>query len=171
MAQCTATTRAGTRCRNPAVKGTDPPRCSSHGGVRRPAGPPPGSRNAVQHGAHSGSSAHESGGSNRPNEGPVHQDGSSVDLNIRIADLNRRIEQLSHYLDGAQIGPGGDADEDQCISLNQYARLLALHGQLTSRLGRLLRDKQQIAPEEDNIVQLALYDALDQASGILGVKL
>ncbi|MFN2230461.1 MAG: hypothetical protein ACK2VA_11880 [Anaerolineae bacterium] len=49
--------------------------------------------------------------------------------------------------------------------------MLALHGQLTSRLGRLLRDKQQIAPEEDNIVQLALYDALDQASGILGVKL
>ena len=30
--RCTAITRAGTQCRNFATWGTDPPRCSPHGG-------------------------------------------------------------------------------------------------------------------------------------------
>jgi hypothetical protein len=162
MPQCTAITHAGTRCKNPALQGTNPPRCGSHGGGRRPAGAPPGSRNAQKH--------DESRASGQQN-GSGHRDGSSVDLDTRIADLNRRIEQLSHYLDGVQIGPGGDADEDRWIDVDRYIRLLALHGQLTSRLGRLLRDKHQIAPKEESIVQLALYDALDQASETFGVKL
>ena len=87
-------------------------------------------------------------------------------LDTRIADLNRRIEQLSAYIDHVTVGP-----EDGDIDVDQYARLLSLHGQLTSRLGRLLRDKQQISPEDDSLLQQAINNALDQASEILGVQL
>jgi hypothetical protein len=153
--RCTATTRTGRPCRAWAVKGTDPPRCASHrrspsgdGGTGNRIGAPPGNTNAQTHGAYT-----------QPPD-------TSVDLDARIADLNRRIEQLSTYIDHATIGPNdGDIDVDQ------YARLLSLHGQLTSRLGRLLRDKQQISPEDDSLLQQAINNALDQASEILGVQL
>jgi hypothetical protein len=130
------------------VKGSDPPLCSSHGGSPNRVGAPPGNHNAETHGVYSN---------------PLDP---SVDIDTRIADLNRRIEQLSAYIDAAQIGTC-----DDCIDVDQYTRLLALHGQLTSRLGRLLRDKQIVAPEENNLLALAINDALDQASDILGVKL
>ena len=146
--RCTATTRAGRPCRAWAVKGTDPPRCASHGGTANKIGAPPGNTNAQTHGAFT-----------QPPD-------TSVDLDARIADLNRRIEQLSAYIDHVTVG-----SEDGDIDVDQYARLLSLHGQLTSRLGRLLRDKQQISPEDDSLLQQAINQALDQASEILGVQL
>jgi len=115
--------------------------------TRRP-GAPPGNTNAQTHGVYSDVPS------------------TDVDIDTRIADLNRRIEQLSAYIDTVTIGTG-----DRDIDVDQYARLLSLHGQLTSRLGRLLRDRQQICPEDDSLLQQAINDALDQASEILGVKL
>jgi hypothetical protein len=47
---CTALTHDGRPCRNWAVRDSDPPRCGSHGGGRRPAGAPYGNRNAQIHG-------------------------------------------------------------------------------------------------------------------------
>ena len=166
------------------MRGTDPPRCVVHrtsllgdGGSVGPVGPPPGSTNAQPGAVYAG-----------PPPAPddtLSSPGQAADIDARIADLNHRIEQLSHYIDdvqpraktppGSGIGPpdctGGSESRPYCIDLDQYTRLLSLHGQLTSRFGRLLRDKQQIAPDEVNPLQQAILDALDQAGDILGVKL
>ena len=48
--RCTACTDQGLPCRNWAVRGSDPPRCGSHHGGRRPPGAPYGNRNAQIHG-------------------------------------------------------------------------------------------------------------------------
>jgi len=147
--RCSATTRKGHPCKAWAVHGTDPPRCASHGGTKTRIGPPQGNTNAQTHGVY-----------NQTCDPPV-------DLDTRIADLNRRIEQLSAYIDQATIG----SSDDGGIDVDQYARLLSLHGQLTSRLGRLLRDRAVISPEDDSFLQSCINEALDQASEILGVAL
>jgi len=154
MPQCTATTRAGQRCKNHAVAGSDPPRCSSHGGGHSPVGAPPGNTNAQTHGAYT-----------RPLD-------PAADLDARISDLNHRIEQLSAFIDRASLRTSDDGDsDDSAIDLDQYTRLLSLHGQLTSRLGRLMRDRQTISPEDNSFLQECINEALDEVSEILGVKL
>jgi len=160
MPQCTATTRAGQRCKNHAVAGSDPPRCSSHGGGHSPVGAPPGNTNAQTHGAYT-----------RPLD-------PAADLDARISDLNHRIEQLSAFIDRASLTTSNDGDSDDAqrtasnaIDLDQYTRLLSLHGQLTSRLGRLMRDRQTISPEDNSFLQECINEALDEVSEILGVKL
>ena len=179
--RCTATTRAGRPCRAWSVPGTDLPRCAAHrsrrppgdGGCTGSAEHPPGSPKGEAHGV----DARTGEGNARRDEYDTGRGGCDtrpyiVDIDTRIADLNRRIEQLSRYIDEVQIGPPPDGDDgNRYIDLDQYARLLSLHGQLTSRIGRLLRDKQTIAPEDDSWLQACFNDALDQASQILGVAL
>jgi hypothetical protein len=145
--QCSANTTKGRRCRRQAIPGSDPlcptpNRESLSGNAEAPL-----HTNAQTHGVYTS-----------PLDTPV-------DLDARINDLNRRIEQLSHYIDQAPIG-GTDG-----LDVDQYARLLSLHGQLTSRLGRLLRDRAQMSPEDDSFLQGCINEALDQVSEILGVKL
>jgi hypothetical protein len=48
--RCTATCTDGSPCRAWAVRTSDPPRCSPHGGGRLPAGAPRGNQNARTHG-------------------------------------------------------------------------------------------------------------------------
>ena len=48
--RCTARTDQGLPCRNWAVRGSNPPRCGSHNGGRRPPGAPYGNCNAQIHG-------------------------------------------------------------------------------------------------------------------------
>jgi hypothetical protein len=170
--QCSGTTVKRRRCRRPAIPGTEPPRCTIHaagsqaaespvGGTTKKPGAPPGNHNAETHGVYRRSPA----GDSQPPNGPP------ADLDARISDLNRRIQQLSDYIDRAQIGTAQDGDCTDTIDVDQYARLLSLHGQLTSRLGRLLRDRQQISPDENSFLQECINEALDQVSDILGVKL
>ena len=134
------------------MKGTDPPRCSSHGGGHSRVGAPPGNTNAQTHGAYSN---------------PLDP---AADLDARISDLNHRIQQLSDFIDRANLATPGDGDPDG-IDLDQYTRLLSLHGQLTSRLGRLMRDRASISPEDNSFLQECINEALDEVSEILGVKL
>jgi len=161
--RCSRTTQAGRPCRGWAVQGTDPPLCGPHGGTTSPVGPPEGNKNAQSHGVYRRSRPGDS--TPRPPD--------NVDIDVRIADLNQRIEQLSSYIDAAIVDPhqGTIGQGEGSLDVDQYTRLLSLHGQLTSRLGRLLRDKQQISPEETNLFQQAINLALDQASDILGVPL
>jgi hypothetical protein len=82
-------------------------------------------------------------------------------LDAAIADLYRRLGQLSRYIDErlADLEPG------------LYARLASLQGQLTSRLGRLLRDRQQLEGDAaDQLIQ-AVHQALDDISTEWGVEL
>jgi hypothetical protein len=78
--------------------------------------------------------------------------GPPADLDARIADLDRRIKDLSDYI---------DAHSAEDLDPLEYVKLLGLHGQLTSRLGRLLRDRQTVAGAEDDRLQAAIDDALD----------
>jgi hypothetical protein len=174
--RCTAITRAGHPCGAWSVPGTDPPRCAAHRtdvpedtGCPSPPTAPPGSVSTEERQAPACREA-----------GRYHDVDHHVDLDVRIADLDHRIEQLSRYIDQLQVGPrkargsgagGPETGPGICVDVNQYARLLSVYGQLASRLGRLLRDKQQIAPEDESWLQLCFDEALDQTSEILGVKL
>ncbi|MBN1640377.1 MAG: hypothetical protein JXA09_04005 [Anaerolineae bacterium] len=142
--RCTATTRRGQPCRAWAVQGSDPPRCAAHGG----SAPPPRVLDAGSAEAHCACS-------DPPDRG--------VDLETRIADLDRRIARLSAYID--RISP-----DDPDITLQDYTRLLALHGQLTSRLGRLARDQQQLQAGQNADLAEAMDEALDLAGEILGIE-
>lgn len=119
MTRCTATTRRGTQCKNSAVTGTDPPRCSipSHqtdpnAHTRKQAGAPRGNKNAEKHGGYSSSSP-------------------PVDLDAQIAQLSRRLSHVIQYID-SHIND---------LTPEEYIRFANLQGQLTSRLGRLMRSR------------------------------
>jgi hypothetical protein len=147
--KCQATTAKGQPCRAWAVVGSQPSRCASHGGTTRSPGAPPSNTNRETHGAYTA-----------PLEEPV-------SLPARILDLNRRINRLSHYLDNLELGDG----TEQTITVKDYATLAALHGQLTSRLGRLLRDQQHIDEQDGSELDLAIEQALTVAGEKLGITL
>jgi hypothetical protein len=78
-----------------------------------------------------------------------------------IADALRKHERLSAYIEehAAEFDP------------DVLARLLALHGQNATRLGRLLRDKRALSGKAADSLLDALGKALDELSTELGVKL
>jgi hypothetical protein len=88
-----------------------------------------------------------------------------IDLEQRIADLDTRITRLSAYID--QHIPG----ENSKIDTETYIKLLALHGQLCSRLGRLLRDQHQLQGSEGSDIEQAMHEALELAGQMLGIDL
>ena len=85
------------------------------------------------------------------------------DLDARIADLDRHIQVLSCPMD-----QHADAPE-----MPVYLKLMDLYGQLTSRLGRLMRDRRQIVEDEGPATELsrAVDHALDQLSVEWGLDL
>ena len=94
--------------------------------------------------------------------------GLGARLAARIVELERRVDQLSAYLDQFTVGDGTAGT----ITIQDYAKLVALHGQLCSRLARLLRDERQlyhIWRQEE--IQRATYEALDILSEMWGVDL
>ena len=86
---------------------------------------------------------------------------NDIDLWARIADLDHCISRLSAYI--ARLQP-------EELRLGEYTRLLALHGQLCSRLGRLLRDQQELVGKGDPELKQAMEEALDLAGGMLGIE-
>ncbi len=92
-----------------------------------------------------------------------HASEQQVSIDEVIADLVAKQRRLSDYID-ARLAEG-DA------SPAEVARLLALHGQNASRLGRLLRDRQVLGgPELDELAE-AVGLALDELSAELGIEL
>ena len=140
---CTATKKDGDPCKAWAVTSSSPPRCSAHGGGKSPVGAPPANQNAQTHGAYSQDTA------------------QPADLDARIRDLDRRIRRLSDYID----------DQPADLDTGDYIALLNLHGQLTSRLGRLMRDRQQVSGDEDTELTQAMSAALDQLAKEWGIEL
>ena len=58
------------------------------------------------------------------------------------------------------------------ITIQDDAKLVALQGQLCSRLARLLREQQPLQQtSQDDFLQQCMNEALDRASEILGVDL
>ena len=111
---CTGTNKDGTPCGAWAKKGSDPPRCVRHAQGAQNRGAPKGNKNAEKHGVYS-----------RDDE-PSEPD----DLSGVLVRLKRRLSQLDRYID----------DHFHDLEPTDYARLTALQGQLSSRVGRLERD-------------------------------
>ena len=103
--------------------------------------------------AHGGAEAHSGvPGGNR--NGPP-------DLDARIAALNRRIEQLEEHIDTHRHD----------LDAKEFAALVSLQGQLASRLGRLMRDRQHLQGDAADELQHDLDEALEVVSQVLGIDL
>ena len=146
--RCTATTHSGRPCRAWAMHHTNPPRCAIHAG-RALGGAPPGNRNAVTHGYYTTPDL----------SGDLH-----IDLNRIILDLAAKQAQLSAMIDHCLQDINGH-------DLRDIARLMALHAQTASRLGRLLRDQDALSGNTADQLQEAIDFALDELSEEWGVEL
>jgi hypothetical protein len=145
--RCTATCEDGSPCQGWAVHGSDPPRCGPHGGGERPVGPPEGNQNRLKHGFYA------------RGEGP---NGRSIDA--LIEDLYQRYIGLAAYLDRT-LQDGG-------TPVSEVRNALKLHGQSSSKLSRLLRQRRALAEAEAAArMRAAINQALDELSEELGVDL
>jgi hypothetical protein len=145
--RCTAICVDGSPCRAWAVHGTQPPRCAPHGGGRAPVGAPQGNQNARTHGFYAAT--------------PDHPPGDAFDIDWVIIDLRRKQERLSRYIDRAM--------DD--LAPSQLARLLSIHAQNASRLGRLLRDRDALTGSFNEVMSQAVDEALAELSEEWGVDL
>jgi hypothetical protein len=151
--KCSALTKAGTPCRAWAVPGTDPPLCAAHNG--KPGGPPPGNTNALTHGLYA---------AGQPCEVPPAGWGQSIDDVIQ--DLAAKQARLSAYIDTLLDGRGEARPRPEDVT-----RLMALHAQTASRLGRLLRDRAALSGSRDADLQAGIDAALDDLGRELGIDL
>jgi hypothetical protein len=80
---------------------------------------------------------------------------SSSPINGIIDDLAAKQAQLSALISRCL---------EQCpeASLGEVAKLLQLHGQNASRLGRLLRDRRALSGEAADGISAAIAQALDE---------
>lgn len=78
------------------------------------------------------------------------------DIDVLIADLQARMGKVADYMDEA------DSSEEMLKAFNLYA-------QATSRMGRLLRDKQALGGNGSALD--ALDSALDELKDELGIEL
>jgi hypothetical protein len=145
--RCTATTRAGRPCRAWALHGTEPSLCSVHAGVS--TSPGPGNRNAIQHGFYAAFHPDPEQGFS-PINGVIH------DLAAKQAQLSDLISQC--------------LDDNPAADATQLARLLAIHGQNASRLGRLLRDQSALSKGTNDQLQAGIAQALEELSAEWGVR-
>jgi hypothetical protein len=84
-----------------------------------------------------------------------------LDLDARIAALNRRIEQLEACIDAHRHE----------LDAKEFAALAGLQGQLVSRLGRLMRDRQQLQGDPADELPYDLDEVLQIVGQALGVDL
>ena len=84
-----------------------------------------------------------------------------TNLDARIKDLDKRVQTLSVHID----------DLPKTAALADRISLLDLYGRMTSRLGRLMRDRQAIAESDVQEMETALRESLAIASKVLGVEL
>jgi hypothetical protein len=95
-------------------------------------GAPVGNKNARKHGA------------------CVAVEGDPAGLRVRIDDLVARIDRLSAYIDA----------HFDALEPDQIKARMALHGQLSSRLGRLKRDQCQLTGDEGDELADAIHQSL-----------
>ena len=132
--RCTATTKSGAPCRAWAVRDSNPPLCAAHARITTGAGAPAGNQNRRTHGAYAA-----------PRFDPpslaqlTPQDCPPAELVPIIESLMLQYIRLSRLIDYCLSHLDGHTLEDA-------TRLMALHAQTASRLGRLL----QIAPAEEH---------------------
>lgn len=82
-------------------------------------------------------------------------------MDALIADALRRLEQLGAYIDAHQNE----------LSTAELARLLAVHGENTARLGRLLRHARAMSGAAADGLLDAIGKALDEIANQLDIQL
>jgi len=80
------------------------------------------------------------------------------DIGDVVSDLQRKMERLSEVIDG-------------CEDPQTLLKLMTLHAQMASRLGRLERDKRALDGKAADGLLDAIGKALDEISTELGIKL
>ena len=146
--RCTATTAAGTPCKSWAMPGTDPPVCAAHGGTTRRIGAPVGNQNRTTHGTYSAIVERD----------PAIQAAAAKTIGDVYEDLAYKQERLSNYIERLLI------DEEGRPELRDLVRILALHAQNASRLGRLLRHRRALDGDAADGISGAIARALDEIS-------
>ena len=141
--RCSAKRRDGQPCNAWAVKGSDPPLCAAHGGTDARIGAPPGNQNALTHGFYAA------------------PDNPPATIEEVIQDLALKQQFLSDYI-------SRNLDE---ASIEQLAKLIKIHGQNASRLGRLLRDQRALSGKAADGISGAIAQALEELSYELGFPL
>lgn len=108
--------------------------------------------------AHSRNVGAPAGNQNRVTHG-AYRTSNARTLADLINDLTQRLHDLNAYIDTHATEP------------ELYARLVALHGQIASRIGRLIRDQQAIAEAAGGDMDAVIQAALDLVSGDLEADL
>lgn len=166
--RCSATCKDGSRCRQWAVRGTDPPLCPSHGGCEAKIGAPAGNANALKHGAYAqmetvrrlvATAEDLLDGEVEEARAPSGRDGWSIET--IIVDLSIKQSLLSRYI---------QAHLEE-LRVEQLGGLLRIHGQNASRLGRLLSIQQALTGDGDSAIEEAMNRALDEVGEELGIEL
>ena len=105
----------------------------------------------------------------RPRGSPAHGEKAKgfETIDDVIADALDKQARLSAILD--TIPASGD--NTAALDGADLAKLLAIHGQNASRLGRLLRDKRALSGESADALLTALGTALDEIAAELGITL
>ena len=158
--RCTAETRHGLPCRAWAVRGSNPLLCAAHGGEPatvsdlRPLVPAGGDLAGVDRPV-------DRYADPGPQAGLDPRAGGGADLDAVIADLERRRRQLSDYID----------DHKDEMRPGQYITACDYEGRLSSRIGRLLRDRQQLQGEHANELDQAVAEALAIVGEAWGIAL
>ena len=150
--RCTATCADGSPCRAWAVHGTEPPRCAPHGGGRAPVGAPLGNENARTHGFYL---QHD------PPELPEDLSPDACTIDVVIEDLFRKQMRLSRYID----------DRLDDLPPAELVRFCSLHAQTSSRLGKLLRDRDALTDDREDGMSRAIGQALSELGEEWGVDL
>jgi hypothetical protein len=89
------------------------------------------------------------------------QPSSPSDLDSVIADLQRRHDQLVDFI---------DAHKDE-MRPGQFITAVDYQGRLANRIGRLLRDRQQLAGDQTGALEAAISEALAIVGDAWGVAL
>lgn len=150
--RCTAVRRDGTPCRGWAVRGSEPPRCGSHGGGLGVPGARAGNQNALKHGFYS----------------RVLQPGELADLVAFADDLTLDDEIAMSRVALRRILPRLDAGELEVGDLTDLAGLV-FAGSRT--IARLLRDQRALSGESADGLAGALGVALDEIGTQWGLDL
>ena len=141
--RCEALCADGSPCRAWAVRGSERPLCSVHGGVEDLGGGQPGNQNALKHGYYQA------------------LDPSDCTIDAIIEQLYQRQLRLHDYID----------EVEDAASIEEILHLLRIFGQNASRLGRLLRDRRALSGDAADGISGAIAQALAELETELGTEL
>jgi hypothetical protein len=151
--RCSATTTAGAPCRAWAVRGADPPLCSTHSGRTVGAGAPVGNVNAVKHGFFRRKLSH--------------QDLADLVANLNNIDIIDDEVAINRVLLSKLLNFMQENEDD----LEIIVRIAPLILRTTAGIANLLRARRAISHESANSLLDALGTALDEISNEWGIRL